>query len=43
MHNLASLLIPREIFLQSPGITDTGLLQKFPREINILRDLRANL
>jgi hypothetical protein len=43
MPDLACLLIPQEIFPQSPGITDTGLLRKFPCEINILRDLRANL
>ena len=50
MHDLACLLIPQEIFTlkghqgpQSPGITDTRLLQKFPCKINILRNLRANL
>ena len=49
MHNLACLLNPQEIYPQSPGITDTGLLRIFPCEIpflyenNGLRDLRANL
>ena len=33
MHNLASLLIPQEIFPQSGVITDTPLLRKFPCEI----------
>ena len=56
MPDLACLLIPQEIFTleghrgpQSPGLTDTELLRKFPCEIpflfenNGLRDLRANL
>ncbi len=41
MLHLACLLIPQGIFLQSPVITDTGLLQKFPRETNILHNIRA--
>jgi hypothetical protein len=43
MPDLACLFIPQEIFPQSPGITDTRLPREFPCEINILRDLRANL
>jgi hypothetical protein len=49
MPDLACLLIPQEIFSQSPGITDTGLLRKFPCETpflfenNGLRDLRATM
>ena len=43
MHHLASLLIPQEIFPQSLVIVDTRLLRKFPFEINILRDLGADL
>jgi hypothetical protein len=50
MPDLACLLIPQEIFTlkghrgpQSPGITDTELSSIVPREINILRDLCANL
>jgi hypothetical protein len=43
MHNLACLLIPQEIFPQSARITDMPLLLKFPCEINILRDLCADL
>jgi hypothetical protein len=43
MHHLASLLIPQEIFPQSRVIVDTRLLRKFPCEINVLRDLGADL
>ena len=43
MHILACLLNPQEIYPQSPGITDTGLLRIFPCELNILPDLSANL
>jgi hypothetical protein len=43
MHHLASLLVPQEIFPQSLVIVDTRLLRKFPCEINILRDLGADL
>jgi hypothetical protein len=43
MLDLACLLIPQEIFPKSAVVTDTPLLQKFPRETNILRDIGANL
>ena len=40
---LTRLLIPQEYFSQSSVIIDTLLLRKIPCEINILRDLHANL
>ncbi len=43
MPDLTCLLIPQQILPQALVISDTRLLREFPGEINILRDIRANL